>query len=740
MHQRQAPVGNSLKAFINAPPPLKSPPLRSSRPRPPVSSASTTASRARSGQRFESSLALQNSDSTRSRKKKIPELDNINLAARKEKIQRAFSDNSVEAPGRSSLSGSESRHGSNVNDTASDDRENHNGNGHDMDSSFERTDVEFTDTEQTEVDHTDPDLSETSGLLSPTTPRNIPGAFVDYEDSPLSSKLVKSSEGPAVSELNSSPPRKFVDKADYEEEEALADSCDELSAGEHTAGEMEPGTLLSQVMRMRERSVSSASHTDFEEGSSFTPSENGDRASIHIVLQDDVAPTMQTEDWSSDLPSSPAPYHASEQLESSPSSLSPHAPVAHRISDSDEDSFASDVAQVGLSSPWIGQLPHVSHLEEADPETPKKSDFVRAATSTNLIPDEDKTPRQSKRAGRASALAIIPDWNEHGQAREAVDRITSQYQEIGSVSPEMLHDFQQHVVPLSPSLSKAEANDADSVGFLLDSILREQAGSPQPRKSVTDYLSPNSYNPSDRTNMETPEEEIRGTAIVYSTTYRRSAASLPRASQDALNDTSYLQSFSPSSIMVNTPASQYDLGTPATEFVGSTTPALPDTTSGAINEDDDDDGYRPPPPPKDYGYSPRSSTGQLSMGDIDGHWAWTYHVQFFCGHHKTSASVAGTCTSTSTCECTRITIRGHSHRRFSWAYIHKSSGQPSLGALEDTRRTPQELFDACTPIDGINETRDGPLTSFTIDVLVPIVLCPTICRLWPAPFNDAPIS
>ncbi|KAG9629113.1 hypothetical protein KCU69_g21008, partial [Aureobasidium melanogenum] len=376
----------------------------------------------------------------------------------------------------------------------------------------------------------------------------------------------------------------------------------------------------------------------------------------------------------------------------------------------------------------------------ADPETPKKSDFVRAATSTNLIPDEDKTPRQSKRAGRASALAIIPDWNEHGQAREAVDRITSQYQEIGSVSPEMLHDFQQHVVPLSPSLSKAEANDADSVGFLLDSILREQAGSPQPRKSVTDYLSPNSYNPSDRTNMETPEEEIRGTAIVYSTTYRRSAASLPRASQDALNDTSYLQSFSPSSIMVNTPASQYDLGTPATEFVGSTTPALPDTTSGAINEDDDDDGYRPPPPPKDYGYSPRSSTGQLSMGDIDGHWAWTYHVQFFCGHHKTSASVAGTCTSTSTCECTRITIRGHSHRRFSWAYIHKSSGQPSLGALEDTRRTPQELFDACTPIDGINETRDGPLTSFTIDVLVPIVLCPTICRLWPAPFNDAPIS
>ncbi|KAH0337096.1 hypothetical protein KCU81_g8260, partial [Aureobasidium melanogenum] len=604
IHQHQAPVGKSLQAFINAPPPLKSPPLRSSRPRPPVSSASTTASRARSGQRFESSLASQNNDSTRFRKKKIPELDNINLAARKEKIQRAFSDKSVEAPGRSSLSGSESRRGSNVNDTASDGR-------HDLDSSFEHTDVEFTDTEQTEADHTDPDLLENSGLLSPTTPRNIPGAFIDYEDSPFSAKLVKSPEEPAVSEFNSSPPDRTVDKVDDEDgEEAVADSCDESAAGE-----MAPGTLLSQVMKMRERSVSSASHTDFEEGSSFTPSENGDRASLHIVLQDDAVPATQAEDWSSDLPSSPAPYQAPKQLESSPSNLNQHASVPHRIPDSDEDSFASDVAQVGLSSPWLGQLPHVPHLEEADPETPKKSDFARATTSTNLIPDEDKTPRQSKRAGRASALAIIPDWNEHGQAREAVDRITSQYQQVGSVSPEMLHDFQQHVVPLSPSLSKAEANDADSVGFLLDSILREQASSPQPRKSVTDYLSPNSYNPSDRTNMETPEEEIRGTAIVYSTTYRRSAASLPRASQDALNDTSYLQSFSPSSIMVNTPASQYDLGTPASEYVGTTTPALPDTTSGAANEDDDD--YRPPPPPKDYGYSPRSSTGQLSIGSLN---------------------------------------------------------------------------------------------------------------------------
>ncbi|KAH0291364.1 hypothetical protein KCU62_g2875, partial [Aureobasidium sp. EXF-3399] len=611
LHQQFSLVGNSLQAFITAPPPSKSPPLRSSRPRPPISSATTAASRARSGQRFESSLASQNNDPGRFRKKKIPELDNINLAARKEKIQRAFSDKSAEALGRSSLSGSDSRRGSNVNDAASDDREDQSGNGHDMDSSFEHTDAEYTDTEQTEVDNTDTDLLEASGPLSPITPRNIPGSFIDYEDSPLSTKLVSTPEGPAHPGLGSSPPSHGADHAIYEEEdEAVADSCDESSAEE-----MAPGTLLSHVMKMRERSLSSASHTDFEEGSSFTPSEDGDRASVQIAPRDDAAPARKAEDWSSDLPSSPAPYQASGQSESSPSPPSQQAPVSHRI-DSDEDSFASDVAQVGLTSPWLGQLPHVAHLEEAEPETPRKSDFVRASTSANLVPDEDKTPRQSKRAGRASALAILPDWNEDGQAREAVNRITSQYQEVGSVSPQMLHDFQQHVVPLSPSLSKAEANDADSVGFLLDSILREQAGSPQPRKSTSGYLSPTSYNPSDRINMETPEEETCGTAIVYSTTYRRSAASLPRASQDALNDNSYLQSFSPSSIMVNTPASRYDLGTSASEYSGTVTPVLPDTAPGATDDDDDNDDYRPPPPPKDYGYSPRSSTGQLSMSSL----------------------------------------------------------------------------------------------------------------------------
>ncbi|EEQ91919.1 rho guanyl nucleotide exchange factor [Blastomyces dermatitidis ER-3] len=84
-----------LNAYISAPPPKKSPPLRSSRPRQPVSSATTSASRARVVDRI-SSLQNQSNASTRDSKpsrtksRRLPELGNVDFAARRQKIQQAF--------------------------------------------------------------------------------------------------------------------------------------------------------------------------------------------------------------------------------------------------------------------------------------------------------------------------------------------------------------------------------------------------------------------------------------------------------------------------------------------------------------------------------------------------------------------------------------------------------------------------------------------------------------------------
>ncbi|KAL9099831.1 MAG: hypothetical protein Q9163_004719 [Psora crenata] len=79
-----------LAAYISAPMPKKSPPLRSSRPRQPVSSASTSASRARAVEKF----SIQENGGSRgtkdSRPKKPPELGAVDFAARRQKIQQAF--------------------------------------------------------------------------------------------------------------------------------------------------------------------------------------------------------------------------------------------------------------------------------------------------------------------------------------------------------------------------------------------------------------------------------------------------------------------------------------------------------------------------------------------------------------------------------------------------------------------------------------------------------------------------
>ncbi|KAL3463117.1 hypothetical protein BJX64DRAFT_287608 [Aspergillus heterothallicus] len=83
-----------LEAYIAAPPPKKSPPLRSSRPRQPVSHTTSSASRSRVGETV-SNLQKQinrerESRGSRLRERRLPELGNVDFATRRQKIQQAF--------------------------------------------------------------------------------------------------------------------------------------------------------------------------------------------------------------------------------------------------------------------------------------------------------------------------------------------------------------------------------------------------------------------------------------------------------------------------------------------------------------------------------------------------------------------------------------------------------------------------------------------------------------------------
>lgn len=107
--------GQTLSAKIVAPLPKTSPPLRSSRPRQPVSSATTSASRARAAERYqgpatrdgrrpsEQWLGKPYDPQQERSKRKIPELGKIDFAARRERIQKAISQNLEEQKSLESL-------------------------------------------------------------------------------------------------------------------------------------------------------------------------------------------------------------------------------------------------------------------------------------------------------------------------------------------------------------------------------------------------------------------------------------------------------------------------------------------------------------------------------------------------------------------------------------------------------------------------------------------------------------
>lgn len=571
---RKTQTGQSLKAFISATPPQQSPPLRSSRPRQPVSLASTAASRAKSGQRFEAALAQNgtpdesNSDSSRRSKKNIPELGRVDFAERRAKIQRAISENLREDKSeqgststRSSISGVGSRRISEVDSILFEDSP-----------TLPRQNGVSRALQHSRIHHAP---NQTGLGLSF-------GSHNDYEeakfDPPPPEIQVRGDDSPL---LDKRARTQAVDRDIAEDRQNLSSTVVEINEPE------QPVTLLSQVMRMRERSVSSVSCTDFATDSSpaMSSSELDDKESIHIMLDGSPAPGSVDGDWP--LDSSPHPEdHESSRKESLQTG---------------EYDYSSDAAEVG-SSPLLGDGVGEGEGEggESVPETPRKADFP----ANNY--EEEKTPRQATRPDKSSIVAIRSDWNRNSASYHAITRIADQYHTTGSMTTDMVNDFQRHFSTLSPHASNTNSTDVATIRVLLDSMLLEHAGSPkQPAWRESDenlatasYKSTAPMSPS----IDTADEEVNGTAIIYDTSFhpQRNAFEPTQDYKDDLLSATHAGASS-SSLAVNTPASEY---APFDD--------QPDAIAGVEKD------YRPTPPPKDAGYSPSPRTSRVyqSIDDV----------------------------------------------------------------------------------------------------------------------------
>ncbi|KAK5123870.1 hypothetical protein LTR85_002066 [Meristemomyces frigidus] len=624
-----------LSAKIVAPLPKTSPPLRSSRPRQPVSSATTSASRARAAERFQGPIAKDGRrpseqwlgkpyDAQKERtRRKIPELQKVDFAERRARIQKAISQNLEESKSREAVTSQSRKASLEVEAQVAAGAESRNRNSVDQNQAAEMDE----ETDRLEDTHFGAQNARMRGLSLDTT--NIPElqepepmtAATEFEvdESPVLGRPTaqeafesteqapeQTEEQPTLLSAATYQPQHPVEEqptllsaGTYQPQQRLGEQPTLLSAGtyqpqrqseeqpillssatyqprpvrartpppiepvqEAPEEEVQSPSVLDNVMRMRDRSESSASRdgTEFAEDSpsaADSASGIGDRwglfdrqGSIRIMLDGDAGITHQAEPWAKDAEHDFT--HAQEQVAQEPA----------RAQENSERAFTAN----GYSESPVDD--ENGSIDEAMQDTPRK----REARQDTLKSTAYQVPT-------AAADPTSGSLQSDGDLARLID----EYQTTSSVRPEMLDYLQNHSVDLQ-RMSANGGSDAIMVQNLLDSMLHvqpPQEDGPEEAKHEVQTLPPTQYEIPAVTPDTPPDAAMAtGTAVVYSN----------NASYDA------------------TPEDEHD-------FQVRIRRADEDWERQQRSEDavlGADDEERPTPPPKDIGYTPRSSTGPNS--------------------------------------------------------------------------------------------------------------------------------
>ena len=562
------PNGQTLSAKIVAPLPKLSPPLRSSRPRQPVSSATTSASRARAAERFQGQAPRDGRrpseqwlgkpyDPQKERsKRKIPELGKIDFEARRERIQKAISQNLEETRSLESLKNGNTRSRQVSND---------------LDAQAmappQEEGLNSADQRQAEVLNRETDAMPggwpTPGALSvdtfnvasqedrepdPYTANTADTAGTEFEidESPvLGRPLTEERIGPS----DESAQLPLLTSATYRQPPHRAPapiSTDREAAPETVVSP----SVLENVLRMRQNSQSSSRDDGdyFDHGAPGSAEDSASdlehkwglhnglksmQGSIKIMLDDEAAGNSQqvNGDWSHDEIGQP--QYLNEQA---------------YASNGYTRSLGSDNAGIGEEEP----------VQVTPRKRPGREDTIRQADFTNSFADP------------------------------AVARVLQEYQSTGSLSKDMLDEMQRHMVDLQ-RLSANQGSNGFMIQSLLDSIVdvqNQQDRSPEEQRK--DTLVPDPYEVP-RVTPDTPPgwdyNEGTGTAVVF-----RSDAD-ERASEKVAVPTEEEDFY----VKIRKADEAWEL-----------------QQRGEYLRLDEEMDHRPQPPPKDLGYTPRSSMGPSS--------------------------------------------------------------------------------------------------------------------------------
>ena len=476
-----------LKAYISVPLPKKSPPLRSSKPRQPVSNASTSASRARVVERF-SSRDNGSAKTTRERKPyKPPELVGVDFAARRQKIQQAVTQTVREnerldeqrrasvALGNQSLQESTTSNGD-------DDPRHHDevskalsAPNQEKAQAVEKDDVRNPEEKTPRPER---ELTINTGHLSERSVLDL-----SMEDSPTLGMFNRFTTNPgrfhdsSVTTPSDVEPSSAITAGTSDSVDTFFDDepqDDSLESSRHHSHEHQ--TLLNHIVTMRDSSPTSESARRPAKTES-SDSEQDDQESIQIMLGEspvlDKVPSK--EQYEARLKDS----HSGEGQES-------------RWSMSSWTS--STRSRDGIDTP-------MERIDEHSPPPPEQPAHLSVSTSGS-----QQTPQPWSPASFISTQTARTTMDS--DTYSTINRVLDHYHDPSLVSPQLMQDVQQHIFHQSPDLARQGGWDPKKVTQL---YLQELAKGRYRQSSTMSDSSSLQGRP--RTNSikgpEVPEKEVR---------------------------------------------------------------------------------------------------------------------------------------------------------------------------------------------------------------------------------------
>ncbi|KAL8989687.1 MAG: hypothetical protein Q9177_001479 [Variospora cf. flavescens] len=463
------PISPRLAAYISAPLPKKSPPLRSSRPRQPVSTATTSASRARAVERFGGHENGQPKSPRQHRSKRPPELGGVDFAARRQKIQAAFThtvqENERQEQRRRASMAQEVAILAHKQEPCSEHRETLEEGppntqevedvqvaqepGMTESQELERDDEVFQ-TPAEELPKSERELTINTGALSERSVLDM-----SQEDSPTLGGFNQFSH---IDEEDTSTPSETepMSAVTAGTADSVGTFFDDEPQDRSTTPHYDQPTLLSHIMSMRDHSPSSPTST--RRARTAESSEKDDQESIHIMLGE--TPAMEQSQFNDLQEGDPTQGNNTEK------------PGNRWSTSSWTSSGRSKDRQSERQSLEIEREGRMERIDELSPDPSQQTAHLSVSTTTTAHTRQPWSP-----ATFSSPLTTRSTMDS--DAYSTINRVLDHYHDPNVVSPDMMNDVQQQIFAQSPDLARQGGWDPKKVTQLyLQELARNRFAQP----------------------------------------------------------------------------------------------------------------------------------------------------------------------------------------------------------------------------------------------------------------------